>query len=45
MTLARSLAIAALVLFGAATRPAQATPAPLRFAYQSGNAGEIDPCG
>lgn len=45
MTLAKSLATAALVLFGAAALPARSASPPLRIAYLSGNAGEIDPCG
>ena len=45
MILSRSVATMALVLFGAATLPARAAPPPLRIAYLSGNAGEIDPCG
>ncbi|MDF1554790.1 MAG: hypothetical protein P1P84_17100 [Deferrisomatales bacterium] len=45
MTLSRPLATAALILFVAAALPAWAAPPPLRIAYLSGNAGEIDPCG
>jgi hypothetical protein len=45
MTLLRSLATATLVLCAGVTLPARAAPPPLRIAYLSGNAGEIDPCG
>jgi hypothetical protein len=45
MTRLQALTVSVLATFVATASPCRAAAPPLRIAYLSGNAGEIDPCG